>query len=250
MKTEVVPITPLSAALTRSLFPTFELFSRIGRNMMAVSASFARLAQPLVASPKQSIVAALHSQDIEVASHRPMTEWEREDIAERVAAKLSRSRRPRGRVFDVESLELEGVADEAVPTENPRNAQHEGAQRPRGPRKLAEPPTELTLRAQELLRTIGRGKYSAKLTVVVEEMIRATRAGELGETFKDEKARLRKWLNGELHTRSRRSSSAQKKMRVVPLASTLHNNINSLEPIYQNLVAELRPNFGAKSGAI
>jgi hypothetical protein len=245
MKTEVVRTTATGAAPTRSLFLSFELFSRIGRNMMAVSTSFARLVQPLAFFPKGSLLQAFESQDVEVPNHRPMTEWERQDIAERVAAELARAGRRRGRVFDVEALELDVGVGDATPMGPAVNDRREEALHPRRPRKLAEPPTELTLRAHQLLKTIGRKYSSTRITNVVEEMIRAAHAGELGATFELEKARLRRWLKDQLHTRSR--VHAEKKKGVVPHPSTFENNINSLKPIYQVLITEFYPEFVANS---
>lgn len=212
---------------------------------MAVSTSFARFAQPLVVFPKRSLLQAFNSQDVEVPSHRPMTEWERQEIAERVAAELARTERRRGRVFDVEPLELDVGAGDATPIGPVVNDRREEALHPRGPRKLAEPPTELTLRAQQLLKTIGRKYSNTRITNVVEEMIRAAGAGELGATFELEKARLRRWLKDQLHTRSR--MHAEKNKGIVPHPSTFENNINSLKPIYQVLITEFRPEFVANS---
>jgi len=125
----------------KPLFPRIAVLENFSRDLKALT-SFARLAQPLVAFNKESIVRALQTEHVEVPSHRPMTDWERQDIAERVAMQLQPRRSRRGSVVNVELLDATSI-EPVVPT------RREEALHPRGPRKLAEPPTELTLRSQE-----------------------------------------------------------------------------------------------------
>jgi hypothetical protein len=231
----------------RPLFPRFEVLERVGRNILAVGANFGQLAQRPPPIVKESGLDLVRSEHIDVPGRGPLTDWERQDIAKRVASELWRGWRRRSRVVDVEPLELETVAGDATVSEPVLKLRCESARHPRGPRKLAEPPTELTLRAQELLRKVGRTYTRTRMTSVVVEMIRVALAGELRATFELEKARLRNWLKGQLHTRCRKYSSEEKNKGVVPHPSTFNNNINSLEPIYQVLVADFHPEFVANS---
>jgi hypothetical protein len=242
-----VTFASLAAALARPLFPRSAVLENFSRDLKALT-SFAHLLQPPLAFNKGSIVRALETERVEVPSHRPMTDWERQDIADRVAMQL----RPRWNqldgIVDVELLEPDEGAGDATLSEPALQLRCESARHQRGPRKLAEPPTELTLRAQELLRKMGRRYSMTRMTSVVVEMIRAGRAGELGATFELEKSRLRKWVKDHRYTRS--GSFAQNNKGVVPQPSTLENNIKSLEPIYQVLAADFRPNFDANSGVL
>jgi hypothetical protein len=237
MRTKPVMFPSLGAALTRPLFPRIAVLENFSRDFRALT-SFARLAQPPIAFNKARVVRALETEHVEVPSHRPMTDWERQDIADRVAMQFRPRWSERGGVVDVELLEPDQGAGDATVSEPVLKPRCESARHPRGPRKLAEPPTELTLRAQELLSKIGRTYTKTRMTSVVVEMVRAALAGELGATFKLEKTRLRKWVKDHLYTRS--GSFARNNKEVVPQPSTFENNINSLEPIYQAVVADFR----------
>ncbi len=115
-------------------------------------------------------------------------------------------------------------------------------------RTPSELPSARRLKALSLLRKSDKAKYqSIKLAAIVEQMIERAELGIMADTFEAEKKALREWLRAQPTPKilGKRKNEGQ-----LPKPSTFDKNINSLRPIYQELLESMRSKFAANSEVI
>jgi hypothetical protein len=113
-------------------------------------------------------------------------------------------------------------------------------------RIVAELPRETLLKAIRLLKKYRLRKYkSLRLALVVEQMVLRAEMLILAESFDVEKRALRKWL--EAQPVPPKPQGKLKNEGQLPTMSTFNQVINSLEPIYQELLETMRSKLAANS---
>jgi hypothetical protein len=115
-------------------------------------------------------------------------------------------------------------------------------------RNPSELPSQRRLKALRLLRKLEKAKYqSIKLVAIVEQMIERADLGLMADTFEAEKKALREWLRTQSmpSIRGKRKNEGQ-----LPKPSTFDKNINSLQPIYQELFESMPSKLAANSEVI
>jgi hypothetical protein len=228
-----LPTFPVYKSPLADLGRVFNIFAT------AETPSLSRFSSPQLAN-------AIRADGVEIRADRALTDSEIDRIAESIVSRLPTPRRRRGKVLNVEALDVEATEIDAATVD----AQHSWpVQLLRRRRSIAELPTERAIRAQRLLKIIGRGRYrSTKIISIVEEMIRARDDGDLSKTFPEEKVRLRKWLKAQWKlAKSVKSNPKRKNKGQVPVLSTFDKVINSLEPVYQVLSKELHSKLALNS---
>jgi len=229
------PIPEIGGDIARRLKCAFAPIEKL-----RASLSYLDALAPLTPRPpsRQDVADNIRSAGATVPVDRELTTWEIELIADRVAAKTKRKHRASAarseadyEVVEPEVGALDSDTDVAV----------------RKGRAVAEPPTERAVRALRLLKKHGLAKYnSLRKTGIVEWLIERADSFELPYSFDATKAELRDWIRIQQRPKV---EGKRKNDGVLPELTTLYKIINSLQPIYQELLETMRSKLAAKSEA-
>lgn len=203
------------------------------------SAHFGALVPSAAGTPsRQDVADSVRSAAVTVSVDRQLTEWELDRIAERLLSQTKRKRRRASTTMIEAKYEIVEPKVWALESNADKGARA-------AKRAVAEPPTERAVRALRFLKKHGLAKYnSLRKTAVVEWLIERADNGELPYPFDVAKTELRDWLR--VKTR-REPVEGKRKNGGLPTMETLYKVINSLEPIYQELLESMRSKLAANS---
>jgi hypothetical protein len=188
---------------------------------------------------RRDVADSIRSTAVTVSVDR--TEWELDQIADRLLSKTKRKRRHgSAAVSDADGESAEPNVCAPVEAEGDELAEE---------RNVAPVPRETLLKAIELLKKHELRTYeSTRLALVVEHMVECAEMLILAGTFDEAKKEIRSWR--KVQPVSPRPQGKLKNEGQLPTMSTLNQVINSLEPIYQELLETMRSELAAANSEV